>query len=626
MQFTEEYRKFDGVEVGQEQVDAINFILSRKSSIVSLQTGLGKTLSVMVANKIIQDNYKNVITIIVVPVKAVKSFKREIKRLGYTSNDVGIISTAEISYDLQTNRIYLFTDTNIVKYAELLVDIKRANSNCKMVLIVDEAHKLQDPKSNYVKSMIKVRDFCSVCIGLTATPILNSLDSLYHIVNFFAPGFLGRKTQFDNEFTIWHLADQYVKGGSKIKIKVLDGYKNLDVLKEKLNQIMIVRQKQYNLKYATVKGDMSDKEYKIYEKVSSGILSLDEDERNFSRRMHDLQRFIDRAYDGDSSIKELVNEYNGVGKYSTKEELLFNTLSKALSQGYNVIIYSDYKDTVERLNKILNYKRDSLGLGEIYEITGSVNIKVREAVEDRLDKNDVVLITSAGTESINLQRCNCIIFYDISFSTKTMIQAIGRVCRRDSSYKYQYIILLVMNNTIDEYKYRLFQNNLDLVQQSVGAGSDIPLNEKFLLADSRDLRRLKDELLWAYKGSSFKKKKRKEKQIIKSNIEVSLVKDVDLKVATYKFLIEPIDCDFTDVVKVPSLYPDVDKYKDFISKKIPFTVLRASYLDFLRTEKGKRLIKQIQVGVRDKGNVILVGNTDLPKVLKQEVIDQFQLN
>ena len=233
MQFTEEYRKFGDVEVGQEQVDAINFMLSRRSSIVSLQTGLGKTLSVMVANKIIQDNYPNVTTIIVVPVKAVKSFKREIKRIGYKIGDVGIISTAEISYDLKNNKIFLFTDTNIVKYVELLEEIKKAKNNGKFVLIVDEAHKLQDPKSAFVKTMVEVRGFCSVFIGLTATPILNSLDSLYHIVSFFAPGFLGRKTQFDNEYTIWHLADQYIKGGSKIKIKVLDGYKNLHILKEK---------------------------------------------------------------------------------------------------------------------------------------------------------------------------------------------------------------------------------------------------------------------------------------------------------------------------------------------------------------------------------------------------------
>lgn len=625
MQFTEEYRKFGDVEVGQEQVDAINFMLSRRSSIVSLQTGLGKTLAVMVANKIIQDTYPSVTTIIVVPVKAVKSFKREIKRIGYKVGDIGIISTAEVSYDLKSNKIFLFTDTNIVKYSDLLEDIKREKNNSKFVLIVDEAHKLQDPKSAFSKTMVDVRGFCSVFIGLTATPILNSLDSLYHIVSFFAPGFLGRKTQFDNEYTIWHLADQYIKGGAKIKIRVLDGYKNLHLLKEKLNQIMIVRQKQYDLKYATVRSDMSEQEYKIYEKVSSGILNFGEDERNFSRRMHDLQRFIDRAYDGDSSIKELVSEYNEASKYSTKENMLLNTLAKALSQGYNVIIYSDYKDTVERLNTVLKSKRVSLGIGRIYEITGSVNIKIREAIEDRLDKNDVVLITSAGTESINLQRCNCIIFYDISFSTKTMIQAIGRVCRRDSLYKYQYIILLVMNNTIDEYKFRLFQNNLDLVQQSVGAGSDIPLNEKFLLADSRDLRRLKDELLWAYKGSPIKKQKRKEKQNIKANIDVSTVNDVDLKVSTYKFLIEPIDNVGGNVVKVPALYPDENKYRDFINKKIPFTVLRASYLEFLRSDRGKRLVKTIQKGVMEKGSVVLVGNTDIPKVLKQEVLDQFQV-
>ena len=164
-----------------------------------------------------------------------------------------------------------------------------------------------------------------------------------------------------------------------------------------------------------------------------------------------------------------------------------------------------------------------------------------------------------------------------------------------------------------------------MVQQSVGAGSDIPLNEKFLLADSRDLRRLKDELLWAYKGSPIKKQKRKEKQNIKTNIDVSTVSEVGLRMATYKFLIEPVDCSDKSVVKVPALYPNPDKYRDFVENKIPFTVLRANYLEFLRSDKGKSLIKTIQKGVIEKGSVVLVGNTDIPKVLKQEVLDQFQV-
>ena len=76
-----------------------------------------------------------------------------------------------------------------------------------------------------------------------------------------------------------------------------------------------------------------------------------------------------------------------------------------------------------------------------------------------------------------------------------MIQAVGRVCRRDSKFDIQYAILLVTNRTIDEYKYRLFNNNLNMVKGAVGAGKDIPLSEDMLLSDAKDLRKLNTRIL-----------------------------------------------------------------------------------------------------------------------------------
>lgn len=622
LEFTENYRKWGDKELGQEQVDSINFLLKKRGAILSLQTGLGKSLTVLVANKILQDSVDYVKTVIVCPVKAVKAFKREVSLMGYSDDEVGWISTQEFDYDVYRNKILVFTDTNISKYVDIVDEIV-ANGN-KIVLIVDEAHKLQDKNSKFYKTMERVRSVCSVYWLLTATPLLNGLDSLYYIVNFAVRGFLGRKTEFDNRYTIWHLKDQYVKGGIKRKIKVLDGYKNLEELNNKLKEVMIVRNKKYDLKFTNISKSMTDEENTIYEKVSSGILSLGDDERNFSRRMHDLQRFIDRAYDNDSDIKSLVKDINQSG-WSTKESTLVDTLHKCLDQGYSTIIYCDYKETIERLHNVLKAKRVDLGLGRIFEITGSINIKTRESVEERIGQRDVILITSAGTESINLQKCNCIIFYDIPFSVKQTIQAIGRICRRDSQYKYQYCIFITMKGTIDEYKYQLFHNHLNLVQQSVGAGTDIPLNEEYLIQDSRDIQRMKDEFLWKFRGSKEKKQLRKDKKTVKEKLSVCTLDDVDNVIAVNKFLIEPIEKGNHDVKEVSALYPDIDTYNKFVNNKIPFTVLRSSYVDYLTSDKGKVLLKGLRDGILQYGDLVLVGNTPLVDTLRDAVLDTFNL-
>ena len=617
--FTEEYRKMGDIEVSDDQVEGINFLLSRKEAILSYGTGMGKTLTSLVAMKIILDKYRNSKCVIVCPVKAMKSFRREVfGRVGYNRDEVGIISTNEIEYDVIANKVFIFTDTNIGKYSDIVADI--VARGFKIVLIIDEAHKLQEPSSKFYETMMGIRSVSTLIYGLTATPILNDLDSLYNIVDFFCPGFLGKKTNFDNRYTIWHLKDIYVKGGKKKKVKELDGYKNLDELNTRLKQVMIVRQKQYNLKFGNIYEELSPEEYEIYEKVSSGILFEGDETRNFSKRLHDLQRFVDRSYDEDESIKELVREYNST-LYSTKETMFLKTLKKTLDQGYSVIVYADYHDTIHRLHRVLQSKKKELGLGNIFEITGAVDIKTREQVEEKIGDKDVVLITSAGSESINLQRANCIIMYDIPFSVKTIIQVVGRVCRRDTKHKYQYILTLYTKGTVDEYKYRLFQTNLSMVQQSVGAATDLPLNT--MGVDQKAISDLKDSMLWHYKGSN-KKERRKTKKIIKSSLAVATLDEAVAGMARNKFLVEPIECTFDGISIVKQLFPDEELYKRYVKGEIPLTILRARYLEYLRSDIGRKLVKNIQDGVqKNSGLLMLVGNTEIPKILMQEVLDQY---
>lgn len=622
VQFTEDYRVQGDVTIADDQVEGINFLLSHAGGILSYGTGMGKTLTSLVAMKKLLNTFNNTKCVIVCPVKALKAFKREIfDRIGYNKDEVGIIATNEFEYDEIANKVFIFTDTNIDKYSEIIASVV-ARGN-KILLIIDEAHKLQEPKSKFYQTMTDVKSICTVTWGLTATPILNDLDSLYHIVNFFCPGYLGKKTEFDNRYTKWHLKDIYLKGGRKKKVKELDGYKNLDELNARLKNVMIVRQKEYNLKFGNVYKDLTAEEYEIYEKVSSGMLFEGDEQRNFSKRLHDLQRFVDRSYDGDESIKELVREYNSE-LYSTKESMFMNTLKLTLDQGYSVIVYADYHDTIHRLHKVLQGNKKALGLGNIYEITGSIDIKMREMVEEKIGDRDVILITSAGSESINLQKANCVILYDIPFSVKTIIQVVGRVCRRDTKHKYQYILTLYTKGTVDEYKYKLFQSNLAMVQKSVGAGTDLPLDSLGL--EQKNLRELKDSMLWHYKGKGEKKKRRKIKKGIKDNLAVANIEESGLQIARNKFLVEPIPCDVEGVVDVPQLQPDKELYNRFVNKEIPFTVLRAKYLEYLRSPVGRKLVKNIHDGViKSQGVLLFVGDTEIPKVLMQEVLEQYEV-
>ena len=619
LEFTEQYRHCNDVDIEEDQIEGINFLLKRVGGILAFGTGLGKTLTALVAMKILLDKFHNTKCVVVCPVKAVKAFRKELfNRLKYSKEDVGIISTDVMDFDVISNKVIIVTDTNIEKYKEVVVDI--AARNFKILLIIDEAHKLQDNESKFYITMQEVKSICTLCWGMTATPILNDLDSLYYIVEFFCPGFLGKKTRFEDTYTIWHLRDQYMKGGRKKKVKELDGYKNLDKLNEVLKEVMIVRQKQYNLRFGNVFRDLSSEEYEVYEKVSSGILFEGDESREFTKRLHDLQRFVDRSFDEDVAMMAMVKQYHSK-MFSTKETMFLETIKKTLGQGYSVIVYADYHTTIERLEKVLLLNKDDLDLNEIYKVTGKIDIRTREKVEEQIGDKDVILITSAGSESINLQRANCIIFYDIPFSTKTIIQVVGRVCRRDTLHPYQYIITLYTKGTVDEYKYMCFQGNLAMIQASVGAGSDLPLN--VLDVDKKNVQNLKNTFLWHYKGDD-KKIKRKNKKIIKENLGISTPGNADKYMVKNKFIVEPIAFTCKDATRVDVLLPDMVLYEKFCRGEIPFPVLRAKYLEYLRSGKGRDLIQKIQFQLLSSpGILLLIGETDIPKVLMEEILEQY---
>jgi hypothetical protein len=180
-----------------------------------------------------------------------------------------------------------------------------------------------------------------------------------------------------------------------------------------------------------------------------------------------------------------------------------------------------------------------------------------------------------------------------------------------------------MKGTIDEYKYKMFQSNLAMVQQSTSVATDLPL--EYIGADIKSQDQLKNELLWHYRSNSLiKKQHRKDKKQVKSNLLVASIDDASNLMATNKFLIEPISNSNPEIKEVPSLYPNQELYERYRRGEIPFTKIRADYLRSLRSEEGRKLIKSLQSGVLKHGTLALIGQTkEFPEVLKQEVLDQF---
>ena len=105
----------------------------------------------------------------------------------------------------------------------------------------------------------------------------------------------------------------------------------------------------------------------------------------------------------------------------------------------SVLVYFEYKDSLELAEQILNCNKESIGFTNIYKLTGDEKEEQRVKIESNLGLREIVLCSQAASQSRNLQRANNLICFHLPWSCGRLIQVLGRICRCGSAYDYQNI-------------------------------------------------------------------------------------------------------------------------------------------------------------------------------------------
>lgn len=484
-----------------EQNEVVEFMLQRSKCINACQTGLGKTYSSLTALTYLLLKYPDTHAIIIVPQKAVKAFKRELDgklRIMYnvlTSHEENINGNA---------RITIITYTSLHKFLPYIDGLHKTK---KLILMCDEAHILGDSNNKTYTMIASIRHYFNVCWFLTATPLKNDISGLFWLFNMLDPNIFKDWNTFRQSFCVVErkqimrvVGKGKNKRKSKAMIEEIIGYKNLDVLKEILDKYVILKQKEYNLEFLYHSVELDGYLVEPYLEAGKGLLR-DSSKDSFGVRLHDIQSVVDN-----------INPYYKTNTMTNKEQMLIKLVAYKIRRNEPTIIYCDYNDVIDRLETLLNYSKKITGLEQILKVTGEVTQKKREKVEEQINEKTVVLITSAGTESINLQKANSIIFYDIPYSIVALIQCIGRVTRMDSKFDKQYIHFIETIGTIDTYKKYLIQSNIGLITMVFGKMETLPLdlNSK----DKAYSNQVKDALLWCFKQGRLLTEKEINKLIL----------------------------------------------------------------------------------------------------------------
>ncbi len=597
-----DYTKNKLYKLKDEQQEGVQFLLSRLRAILVFQTGLGKTNTLATAFRHIQEAREDVMGIIICPVNAISIFKKELLGVGFKKSEIGSIYKDNVFYNINNNKVIIISYSFLPNYFEVIKDIH--SRGYKTIVMIDEVHKLCAGKTNTRKLFEELQPYFSATWGATATPILNDEEGLYNLISYFDKTIFGNKTKFYNRYVDFVLKDIFVKGGGGRRKKVRDirGFKNYNELREKLNQVCLIRGIEYNVQFYYLGKDITNEEANLYEEASKGIIG--DEKKDFGARMHDLQRVVNNVY-----------EYGSIEGNISKEELLLETIEVVLSKDYSPLIYAEYHLTIERLIDLLNENKSRLGIETIYTITGKTPPKDRQYIEKNLKPRDIVLITSAGTQSLNLQKSNTVIFYDIPFPIGICVQVIGRVTRMDSKFDSQHIFVLYTRNTIDEYKYLNFADNSQNILRLLGSATGLPDNVKNI--DKKNLTALKERYLWHYK-SGENKKRRQESKILTNNIKCITNAELDIDIPNYA-ISTCLTSKGKEGLKIIDKLNPPDNVLDVLNNG-PFVVFRIQYLNYLKRECTD-VLKAIHKSALEGKDIYFVDDDGIGKVVKEGVLD-----
>lgn len=331
------------------------------------------------------------------------------------------------------------------------------------MVIIDEAHKLKNHKTKNYEFALKLKK--RFCLLLTATPVQNKVEEIFHLVSLLKPGHLGSMTDFVTYFD-----------AKKRKVN------NNEHLKKLINKVMIRNRRNDTgiewssrqvhsvlLQFSKEERELYDSIEKLKEAFPSGaksgfsMLTLKREACSSKEAVYSsLKNMAEKLPDNDPLIEEfneiirLMDKVEGNVKAQKVLELVKEIDDK-------VIIFTEYRATQLYLQYILKQN----GITAV-PFRGGFKRGKKDWMKE-LFKNhaQVFIATEAGGEGINLQFCHHIINYDLPWNPMRLEQRIGRVHRLGQEHDVQ-IYNFAISGTIEEHILMLLYDKINLFEKVIG--------------------------------------------------------------------------------------------------------------------------------------------------------------
>lgn len=438
----------------EHQIVGFNFGLTNDRWLLGDEMGLGKTkqvIDIAVAKKL-SKGYQH--CLIICGVNGLKwNWKNEVK---VHSNEEAYIlgerivrgktvinSNADKLTDIKklaTNSAYfIITNIESLRQEDIASELKKLCEDGTIGMIAfDECHKAKNPSSDQGKGILKLQ--AETMIAMTGTPLMNQPFDLYIILKW-----LGYEKHAFGAFKR-HYADYGGFGGYEII-----GYKNLDELQERLDEVMLRRRKEDVL-------DLPEKTY-----IDEYIEMTANQKKIYNEVTMDIKSNIDQIKMSNNPLAELIRMRQATGytgilstkiQESAKLDRMEEIVEEATQNGKKVVIFSNW---IQMTDEIYLRLRQNYSVAIITGQTDDAS-RQEEVNHFQNDENCKVIIGTSGAmgTGLTLTAGTVEIFMDEPWNMALKEQCVDR-CHRIGQKNNITVYTLMCKDTIDQRIHELVE-------------------------------------------------------------------------------------------------------------------------------------------------------------------------
>lgn len=453
------------------QKRGISRLVNMEAQGLYFECGLGKTYtSICAAKELLDRKMVSKVLIISMVSIAISSWTNTLDRMGYSYQIIdgplkyrpSLLKHSKVDFIITLSTSCDDDKYPLVDEENLNLKKKKGNSRKKrsfvdialetrkLMLIVDELHKMSNTQSGRFKCLLKIRKGCVRGVGLTGTVMKSTPEKCLLPLRFEYPDVFSRKSEFENAFTI--------KEQGRFGMNIV-GYRNLDILKNILFRAGMPALKKDYLKDLPpllppklIYCETDDISIKLVDKIrNEEACKLGKGDE-----YTELKDVYIRTHEALVCPSMFDPKLRATNRLEAVADCLDNLDGKT-------VIFTTLKSAILELYSYLTEKGYGCTCCSGSQSAEEIDRRVKKFVTDDSCTVLIATIQKMGTGFDGIKIAQNAIIYDFNTNSADLIQAIGRL-HRDGQKKTVSQIYILQDNAISEYQYRKVMKQKEMTE------------------------------------------------------------------------------------------------------------------------------------------------------------------